>query len=218
MSKPIGVVIADDHAMFASALAEWLKSAEGMRVLAVVHRADHAVTAAIEHNPDVILMDVDMPGLSCFDAARIIAKRRTRCAIIFVSAFTHDHYIEQALAVEAAGYVTKDEPPESVVAAIRTVASGGAYFSPEVQSRIIVDAQGVRLAGRQHTRLSLLTPRELAILGYLAHGLSKKEIARTLSVAVKTVDAHTVNLMNKLDIHDRVELALFAVGEGLANP
>ena len=218
MRAPIRVLIADDHAMFARTLAEWLGSAADMCVVAVVHQADDAVTAAIELRPDVILMDIDMPGLSCFDAAGIIAKRCDPCAIIFVSAFTHDHYIEHALAVEAAGYVTKNEPPESVAEAIRAVASGGAYYSPQVQARIIVDEGGARLATPKQTRLSLLTRRELDTLRYISRGMTKKEIAKTLMVSVKTVDSHTANLMEKLDIHDRVELARFAIREGLANP
>jgi len=185
-------------------------------VVDILTRADDAVEKVLECRPDVLLLDIDMPGLSCFEAARIIAKRCPSCALIFVSAHKHDHYIEQALAVEAAGYVTKSEPPESLVAAIHAVAAGGAYFSREIQSRIIVDTGGARLGRRAQTRLSQLTPREVEVLRYLAQGMTKKQIAQTLSVSVKTVDSHTVNLMEKLDIHKVVELTLFAVREGLA--
>lgn len=111
--------------------------------------------------------------------------------------------------------MTKSEPPESVTAAIRAVVAGGAYFSPEVQSRIIVDSAGARLAQPGRTRLSLLTAQH-DVLRYLARGLSKKQIADTLCVSVKTVEAHTTHLMDKLAIHDRVELARFAIREGLA--
>lgn len=214
--KSTTILITDDHALFAQTLANWLRTVPEMRVVDVVAGAEQAITRAGEHRPDVVLMDIDMPGLSCFEAAEIIADRCPDCAIIFVSAFAHDHYIEQALAVEAAGYITKDEPPESLVSAIRTVVEGGAYFSPEVQSRIIVDSEGARLARPMHTRLSLLTPRELDVLRYLARGMSKKQVSETLSIAVKTVEAHATRLMEKLDIHDRVGLARFAIREGLA--
>ncbi len=217
MSKPITVLIADDHEMFAGSLASWLRGAPDIGVVEVVDNSEAAVRQAVAGRPDVVLLDIDMPGLPCFDAARIITQHCPNCAILFVSAHTHDHYIERALAVEAAGYVTKTEPPQSVLDAIRAAVSGGAYFSPEVQSRIIVDAEGARLAEPVRTRLSLLTPRELDTLRYLARGMSKKRVAEKLGISVKTVETHTANLMDKLGIHNRVELALFAVREGLAN-
>jgi two-component system response regulator NreC len=217
VSKPITVLIADDHEMFAGSLASWLRGAPDIGVVEVVDNSEAAVRQAVAGRPDVVLLDIDMPGLPCFDAARIITQHCPNCAILFVSAHTHDHYIERALAVEAAGYVTKTEPPQSVLDAIRAAVSGGAYFSPEVQSRIIVDAEGARLAEPVRTRLSLLTPRELDTLRYLARGMSKKRVAEKLGISVKTVETHTANLMDKLGIHNRVELALFAVREGLAN-
>ena len=218
MSELISILIADDHALFADTFAGWLEAADDMHVVAVVENGDDAVSRAIEHKPDVVLLDIDMPGLSCFEAARLIVNNCPECAIIFISAHTHDYYIEQAFAVEAAGYVTKSEPPETVATAIRAAVSGGAYFSPDVQSRIIVDASGVRLASPLRTRLSLLTPRELNVLRLLAMGLSKRDIARELFLSVKTIDTHTTKLMDKLNIHDRVELARFAIREGLAQP
>jgi two-component system response regulator NreC len=217
VSKPIAVLIADDHEMFADSLASWLRGAPDIGVVEVVDNSEAAVRQAVAGRPDVVLLDIDMPGLPCFDAARIITQHCPNCAILFVSAHTHDHYIERALAVEAAGYVTKTEPPQSVLDAIRAAVSGGAYFSPEVQSRIIVDAEGARLAEPVRTRLSLLTARELDTLRYLARGMSKKRVAEKLGISVKTVETHTANLMDKLGIHNRVELALFAVREGLAN-
>lgn len=218
MDKPISVLIADDHTLFAKALARWIADVADLRVVGLVATAEEAVRRAVKCRPDVVLLDIDMPGLSCFSAAEIIAHHCPDCAIVFVSAHTHDHYIERALAVEAAGYVTKSEPPESVVAAIRTAVSGGAYFSPEVRERIVVGADGARLGKPVRTRLSLLTPRELDVLRYLAGGMSKKDVADLLSISVKTVESHTANLMDKLGIHDRVELARFAFREGLARP
>lgn len=216
MNPPISVLIADDHALFTEALVKWLEVVPDLRVVGTVAGAEDAVKQAVAHAPDVILLDIDMPGLGCFEAARIIGDHCPDTAVIFVSAHNNDHYIEQALAVGAAGYVTKNEPPKSVVAAIRAAVSGGAYFSPEVQSRIIVDTHGARLAGPGRTRLSLLTTREVDVLRYLARGLSKKQIAQTLRISVKTVDSHTTNLMEKLNVHDRVELSRFAIREGLA--
>ena len=216
MSTPISVLIADDHGLFGESLAHLLETVPDIKVVGVVVNGDEAVDQAVERQPDIVLLDINMPGLACFDAAKIIAGHCPQCAIIFVSAHTHDHYIEQALKVKAAGYVTKDEPAESVIAAIRIVASGGAYFSPDVQARIIFDKKESRLVPAPRTRLSLLTPQELRVLGYIAKGMSKRTIAEKLSITTKTVETHTANLMNKLDIHDRVQLALFAIREGLA--
>jgi len=213
MNEKITILLVDDHALVRGALAEWLGKEPDFLVVGVAASADEAISKAVERDVDIILMDIDMPGLNCFEAARRLSGLRPRAKIIFLSAFAHDGYIEQALAVKAHGYLTKREPPEKVVRAIREVVSGGAYFSREVQSRIIVDQRGAVLP---QSRFSMLTPRELEVLSYLARGLGKREIGATMNLSTKTVESHTTSLMNKLDIHDRVELARFAMREGLA--
>ncbi|MGB2985201.1 MAG: response regulator transcription factor [Phycisphaerae bacterium] len=199
------------------ALAERLQREPGLAVVGTASTADEAIDKAIECHPDVVLMDIDMPGLICFDAARRITALQPDARIIFLSAFLHDHYIDQALRAKARGYLTKREPPETVVAAILEVASGGAYFSEEIRSRIVVETGGTKLAERSASLISILTTRETETLRYIAKGLAKKEIAATMGVSVKTVDRHATNLMSKLDIHDRVELARFAIREGIAD-
>lgn len=161
-------------------------------------------------------MDIDMPGLDCFDAARTIQARCPETRVIFVSAFCHDEYIEQALAVEAAGYITKSEPIDRIVEAIRKVASGGSYYSEQVLNRIVVESRGTRLAPENQTRVSTLTRRETEVLKYIASGSSQKQIAQTMNISAKTVHSHSMNLMTKLGIHDRVELTRFAIREGLS--
>ncbi len=216
MTTRITVLLADDHALVRDVLADRLNREDDIRVVAVVDNAETAIAAAIEHRPTIILMDIDMPGLTCFEAARTIQQRCAGPAIIFLSAYFHDQYVEQALAVRAAGYVTKNEPLDTVVRAIRSVAGGGSYFSPEVQARIVVEATGTRLAQRKQSRAATLTQRELEVLRYIARGMSQKEIAQVLHLSVKTIHRHGANLMEKLDIHDRVELTRFAIREGLA--
>lgn len=216
MNKPISLLLVDDHALVRTMLADRLANEPDVQVVGSVENASAAVTIAIKQKPDVILMDIDMPGLICFDAARMIKKIHPRTCIIFLSAFFHDRYIEQAFEVEAEGYLTKTEPPESVIAAIRAVAAGKSYFSPEVQSRIVIDTDGVRLVNTKRSRASTLSERELEVLRYLARGLAKKQIAETMHISIKTVSNHTSHIMDKLDIHDRVELSRFAIREGLA--
>lgn len=197
-------------------LADRIACEPDMLVVGTVEDAAAAVAEAIRQRPDIILMDIDMPGVICFDAARTIQELCPKTRIIFLSAFFNDRYIDQALAVEAAGYLTKTEPPESVIAAIRAVAAGKSYFSPQVQSRIVVDSDGIRLAQPKQSRASTLSGRELEVLRYLARGMSKKQIAQTMYISAKTVNNHTAHVMDKLDIHDRVELSRFAIREGLA--
>ncbi len=216
MTPSISVLLADDHALVRESLAQWLTSTGDITVVGEVGSADEAVSAAVRLRPNVVLLDIDMPGLHCFDAARVIRSRCPQTRVLFLSAFFHDRYIEQALTVEASGYLTKGEPPNAVVRAVRAVAAGGTYFSPEVQRRIVVDGSGAHLAQPGATRASMLTLRELEVLRYIAQGMSKKDIAAVMHLSIKTVDNHSTSLMGKLDIHDRVELTRYAIREGLA--
>jgi DNA-binding NarL/FixJ family response regulator len=218
VTAPISILIADDHSMVRQLLGRRLENELDMIVVATVSDADEATAQAIRLKPDIILMDIDMPGLSCFEAAEMIRRQCPDSRIVFLSAFFHDKYIEQAMAVQAWGYITKNEPEDSVVKAVRKVSSGVAYFSSEVKARIVVDSRGARLKSHRTSRASTLTEREMEVLRYLARGMAKKEVARTMHISVNTVNRHTTSLMAKLDIHDRVELARYAIREGLANP
>lgn len=213
MHDKITILLVDDHALVRGSLAERLKREPDLVVVGGVGSADEAICKATASRIDIILMDIDMPGLNCFEAAKRLSVIRPETRVIFVSAFKHDRYIEQALAVKAHGYLTKREPPEKVVAAVREVAAGGAYFSQEVQSRIIVDESGANLP---RSRVSTLTPRELEVLQYIARGYGKREIGNIMNLSTKTIENHTTSLMAKLRIHDRVDLARFAFREGLA--
>lgn len=217
MTPPIRIVLVDDHALVRETLRDRLSSEPDLTVVGTASNAADAVELAVRTSPEVLLMDIDMPGLSCFEAARSIKDALPDTSIIFLSAFSHDRYIESALASGASGYLTKDEHPDTVVQAVRAAARQVAYFSPRVQARIVVDTTGVRLGeGASVSRAGRLTARELEVVRYLARGLPKKEIAVTMGVSVKTVSRHAENIMEKLDIHDRVELARFAIREGLA--
>jgi DNA-binding NarL/FixJ family response regulator len=218
MSHAISILVADDHELVRSMLEVQLASEPDITVVASVANARQAVRKARALAPDVVLMDIDMPGLLSFEAARTIRRYCSTTHVIFLSAFFHDRYIEEALRADASGYVTKNEPPRSLIAAIRKVSRGFTYFSPEVQDRLVVEVDGLSLKRRPRTRGFLLTDRESETLRYVARGLSKKEIASLMNLSVRTVDAHVRNVMAKLKIHDRVELTRFAIREGLAEP
>lgn len=218
MSRPITVLLADDHALVRDSLASWLRTHNDFAVVGEVGSADEALAIAVREKPDIVLMDIGMPGLLAFDAIRTLRVRCPNTRVVVLSGFFNDRYIQDALEAEASGYISKAEPPEAVERAIRAVVAGGVYFSPEVQARITVDSSGARLANAAKTRVSSLSPRELEVLRYIARGLAKKDIAGIMHLSVKTVDNHSTSLMTKLDIHDRVELARFAIREGLAEP
>lgn len=218
-ANPVRVMLVDDHTLLRETLRDRLSNEMDIEVVGLAASAEEAVRLMRDVEPDVVVMDIDMPGRLCFDAARDIVAMSPDTRIVYLSAFFSDRYIEDALAAHALSYVTKDEPPARVIDAVREAARGVAYFSPNVQSRLIVGANN-RLSldkqGELSTKVSTLTRRELEMLRYLARGMSKKEIASTIHRSYGTVDKHVEKLMAKLDIHDRVELARFAIREGLA--
>ena len=155
-----------------------------------------------------------MPGLSCFDAVRSILSVCPSTKILFLSAFIFDRYIEQALSVNARGYVTKSEPPDVIVKAIRTVARGRTFFSQEIETRLVLGNKGLRLMDEYHTPASTLSAREREVLCYIARAMTKRQIAETMFLSVKTVENYCARLMDKLGIHDRVELTRYCLRVG----
>ena len=219
MEDTLKILLADDHALLVESIADRLGREADFEVVARVHNTDDAVQVARDTQPDVVLMDIDLPGQASFDAAREIKEHNPETHIIYLSAFSSDRYIEDALQSGCSGYLTKDESMEVVIMAIRSAATNGAYYSPKVRERLVVDPEkGLTLEGSGATKASSLTARELEVCRYLAQGMSKKEIATQLSRSIKTVDKHVENLMRKLEIHDRVELARYAIREGLIEP
>ncbi|MBI5866374.1 MAG: response regulator transcription factor [Planctomycetes bacterium] len=211
----ISILLADDHKLVRDTFAHWLSGIEDFRVVGVAANAESAVLEAVRTQPDLAILDVDMPGAGSFQAASTIRIRTPKTRVLFLSAYSNDRYIEQAIGAGASGYASKSEPLETVEKAIRAVVRGERYFSPEAMSRIVVERDRAGSAGTIQTRRSSLTDREIEVLRYLARGMAKKEIATVMSLSLGTVNNHAANLMRKLDIHDRVELTRFAIREGL---
>ena len=216
MSKTITVALADDHAMFRGALAQALGREPDIAVVASASNADDALAEVASVKPDVFFLDIDMPGMVCFDAARRTQNLSPQTRVVFLSAFFNDRYIEQALAAKAWGYVVKTAPESAVIEAIRCVAGGACYFSPEVKARLVFQDGHPHLTHATESRVSALTEREVEVLRLIARGLSQDEIARTMHISPNTVHHHTTNVRRKLDIASRTELVRYAIREGLA--
>ena len=214
----IRLLLVDDHTLLRDTLGERLEREPDMAVVGVADDAGKAVELARSLQPDVAVMDIDMPGTDSFAAALEIRHDNPRTRVLFLSAFVQDRYIEEALRVQARGYVTKREAAEVLVNAIRQVAAGRVYFSDDVRSRLVLGDGEVHLAKPGQTRRETLTTRETQVLHLLAQGLPKKFMADQLALSIKTVENHVASIMRKLGLHDRVALTRYAIREGISQP
>lgn len=188
-----------------------LSATPDMQVVGEAANAADAITQAAALRPDVVLMDVSMPGLSCFEATRQIRKARPETKVLFLTMYDDEDYLAESVEAGASGYLLKDSPAEQLIAAIGEVHRGGSYLSPRMLSHLVEDFR-TRVRSSTHTpRLHTLTRRETEILKFLAEGNSVKEIAGTLNLSVKTIEAHKFNLMRKLDIHNKAQLVQYAI-------
>jgi DNA-binding NarL/FixJ family response regulator len=215
--RPIRVFLTDDHAVFRESLACHLAQYPNIEIVGEAPHAKACVEKLEGCRPDVILMDINMPGLNPFAAVSLLTSHDSSVRVLFLSALCSDVLIKQAIDARAWGYVTKSQSTTMVHEAICSVHAGRPYYSPEIRSRLVHDARGVHLAEGACMKACLLTARQIELLGYLAQGKSTHDIADLMCISCKTVENHKSNLMNRLGIHDRVELARFAIREGLAS-
>ncbi len=212
-AKRIRVLVCDDHALFREGVKTILNSQPDIEVVGEAADGKEGVEQAIRLYPDVVLMDVSMPVLKGFDAVRRIKKSRPDIKVLILTVYDDEDMVARCLDSGAAGYVLKDSPPLQLVYAIQAVHRGQQYMSPRVLTGLIRQymAQPADFKGGYE----LLSDREREILVFLAEGQSLKDIATRLNLSVKTVDAHKVNLMRKLDLHDRSELIRYAIRKKL---
>ncbi len=211
----IRILLADDHAILRRGLRALLEREPDMEVLGEAADGRETIKAVGELQPDVVVLDITMPNLNGIEAARQIQAKGGKTAIIILSMHSDEGYVLRALRAGARGYLLKDAVEGELIQAIRAVAGGKAYFSPEVSKLLVEDyIQGMQLRGIED-RYELLTAREREVLQVLAEGKSTKDIARLLDLSVYTVDTHKANLMQKLSLHSMAELILFAVRRGI---
>ncbi|MSR40689.1 MAG: response regulator transcription factor [Phycisphaerales bacterium] len=218
VAKPLTVLVVDDHALIRAALVSVLNDSSDIRVIGEASNGAEAVEFAHKLSPRVVIIDIEMPGVDAFHAASHILQVRPNTAILFLTGSQQDRAIEQALKVGALGFMLKSDNTNLLPDAIRAVARGEQYFSPSVLARVNGDPGAFRRKKISGTKSDTLSDREVEVLRYVGRGFAKKQIADMLGISVKTVDKHVTSVMEKLDIHDRVELALYTVREGLISP
>ena len=210
------VVIADDQPMMRAGFKAVLEATGSIEVVAEAATGEEAVAAAEAHRPDVVLMDIRMPGMDGIEATRRLPRQR----VLILTTFGLDEYIIEALRAGASGFLLKDAPTREVVEAVRAVAAGDAVLAPAV-TRQLLDQVGRRLpaaVSRTPEGLADLTDREREVLRMLAVGMSNAEIARGLVVSEPTVKTHVSNLLGKLGLRDRVQAVIYAYESGLITP
>ena len=213
----IGVLVADDQAMVRAGFRLLLDGEDGIDVVAEARNGLEAVNSAARFHPTVVLMDIRMPELDGLQATRRILAADPAARVLILTTFDLDEYIYEALKAGASGFVLKDDPPEQLIAAIRTVAAGEALLSPTVTKRVI----------RQFTRVARPTPskqladlssREQDVFRLVARGLSNAEIAGELFISETTVKTHVTHILQKLNLRDRVQAVVLAYQTGLFEP
>jgi DNA-binding NarL/FixJ family response regulator len=214
MMDTIRVLIADDHPLFREGMRGRLDRVADVAVVGEAASGDEAVELANKLEPDVILMDIKMPGLNGIEATREIQRASPQIGVLVLTMFEDDDSVFAAMRAGAKGYLLKDSGGEGVVHAIRAVASGEAVFGPGVAERIIGFFSAPRAAAPQRA-FPELTEREEEVLSLVAQGKSNREIARQLFVSLKTVRNHVSNILLKLQVADRAQAVIRARDAGM---
>jgi DNA-binding NarL/FixJ family response regulator len=207
------VLLADDHVTVRHGLKLIIEGQPDMTVIAEASDGESALELALEHKPDVVVMDISMPGMTGLVATRKLKRLRPDAAIITLTRHSDDAYLQELLRAGVAGYVLKQSPPHELVQAIRAAAAGGQYLDSSLTARVTAGFLG-RDGKRDGRAVATLSERETAVLRLIASGYSNKEIAARLALSVKTVEAHKANGMRKLGLNGRIDIVKYAVLQG----
>jgi DNA-binding NarL/FixJ family response regulator len=213
------VLIVDDDDLMRAGLKSVLASDESVQVVGEIGDGRAAVQSTREYRPDVVLMDIRMPGLDGIAATREVLAASPDVKVVMLTTFEEDDYIFGALNAGASGFLLKRTRPEELIAAIHTIAAGDSLLSPSVTRRVIDRMAGEPpLEVSSNRRLDALTPREREVLELVARGLSNGEIATALFVEESTVKSHIKRILMKLGLRDRVQAVIFAYESGVTRP
>ena len=210
------VVLADDHGILREGIRRALEDEPGIEVVGEAKDGREAVRTVLEQSPDLVIMDISMPGLNGIDASQQILKDNPDVKILILSMYSDQFYVERALKAGVSGYVLKNSVISEVVSAIRVLSKGKVYLSPDIAG-ILVDDYVARVPEKKEPGTPSLTPREREVIQLLVEGLSSKEIAASLNLSERTVDSHRKNIMRKLDLHSLPQLTKFALREGFTS-
>jgi len=215
MSARIRVLIADDHPLLRDGVRRILQDEEDIEVVGEASDGEETVARALELSPDVVLMDISMPGIGGLEATRQVRARNPSVQVLGLTVHENSAYFFSMLEAGAAGYLLKkDATSAELLEAVRAVHREGVYLHPTVARWLIRDRMS-RGGGERESPLPSLTPRETEVLKLLAEGCSTREIAHQLHLSPTTVQTHRTNIMQKLNLHSRVELVKYALSRGL---
>lgn len=207
MTETIHVLLADDHPALRIGLRVLLERAPDVKLVGEAESGEETLTLIETLQPDVVILDCELPGLKGAEVAQKIQQRNLPVRVLALSAYDNERYVRGMLDAGAVGYLLKDEAPKTIVAAVRATARGEGHFSPAVATKVAAWAREERPGG--------LTERELEVLQLVAEGLSNKEIAHRLKVKKRTVEFHLGNILKKLEVASRVEAAVWAKDHGV---
>ncbi len=210
--SPITVLIVDDHAVVRQGVRAFLETQPDLEVVGEAASGEEAVHLAAAYAPDVVLMDLVMPGTDGVEATRRLKEVSPRSQIIVLTSYHDDEHIFPAIRAGALSYLLKDVGPEELAAAVRRAARGEATLHPRVAARVI---QELHALSEESSPFADLTERELEVLRLIAEGLSNGEIAARLTISEKTVKSHVSNILSKLHLADRTQAAVYAWKKGL---
>jgi DNA-binding NarL/FixJ family response regulator len=212
-ARPLRILLADDHATVRHGLKLLIDGEPDMHVIAEADDGGAAVRQALELKPDVVVMDISMPGMNGLAATRALKKAQPDALIVTLTRHGDDAYLQELLRAGVSGYVLKRSAPTELLQAIRAVAGGGQYLDSTLTPRLTAGFAG-RQPGRATKPVSNLTDRETEVLRLIASGYGNKEIAARLALSVKTIEAHKANAMRKLDLSGRIDIVKYAVLQG----
>ena len=216
----IRVMLADDQAMVRGALAALLALETDIEVVAQVGNGNDVLPVALEHRPDVVLMDVDMPGTDGLSATASLLERLPATRVLIVTTFGRPGYLSRALEAGASGFLVKDAPPDQMLEAIRTIHRGDAVIGPSSTKKLVekLAKEATAMRATDPHILDGLTEREIEVLKLVAQGQTNGEIAKTLTVAEATIKTHIGHIFYKLGARDRVQAVVLAYEAGLVRP
>jgi two-component system response regulator NreC len=213
MSDKIRLLLVDDHEIVRAGLRMLFAAESDMEIVGEAGSGDEAVAAVNTLQPDVVIMDVSMPGISGVEATRRIKQAHPDTVVLALTMHEDEEYFFEMLNAGASGYIPKRAAPDDLVSAIRVVHEGNVFLHASLAKFLMRDVLGQSAA--QPLVAAELTPREREVLTYIAEGYTNREIAEALVISVKTVDRHRENIMQKLNLHSRVELVKYAIDRGL---